>query len=173
MNENLQRKHQIVDEVHNGFKAASLAILAEYRGVDVAGMSTLRRNARESNVQVQVVKNSLAKRAVENTEFECLVEHFTGPVAIAMSDDPVGAAKTVTEFAKTQPLFKVQTGAMNGKLVDAGQLSELAQLPGREELLAKLLGTMAAPMQKLVGTLNALPANLVYGLAAIRDAKVE
>jgi len=173
MNENLQRKHQIVDEVHNGFKAANLAILAEYRGVDVAGMSALRKRARESNVQIQVVKNTLAKRAVENTEFECLMDHFTGPVAIAMSDDPVSTAKTIAEFAKSEPLFKVQTGAMNGELVAVEQIEHLAELPSREELLAKLLGTMAAPLQKLVATLHALPSNLVYGLAAIRDSKSE
>ena len=173
MKENLQRKHKIVDEVHQGFKSATLAVLAEYRGVNVAGMSALRRTARDSNVQIQVVKNTLAKRAVKNTDFECLIDHFTGPVAIALSEDPVVAAKTVTEFAKTEPNFKVQTGALNGQLMDADKLSDLAALPGREQLLAQLLGTMAAPMQKLVATLNALPSNFVYGLAAIRDAKSE
>ncbi len=171
MNENLQRKHEIVDEIHNGFKAANMAIIAEYRGVDVSGMSELRKNAREANVQIQVVKNTLAKRAAENTDFECLIEHFNGPLAIALAQDPVGAAKTLTDFAKNQPNFKVQTGALNGELVNAEQLNELAQLPGREQLLAQLLGTMAAPMQKLVATLNALPTNLVYALVAIRDQK--
>ena len=171
MNENLKRKHQIVDDVHNGFKLAKLAVLVEYRGVDVAGMSTLRRNARAANVQIQVVKNTLAKRAVENTDFECLHEYFTGPVAIALSVDPVNAAKTVSEFAKTNPLLKVQTGAMNGTLIDIEQVNQLAELPSREVLLGSLLGTLAAPLQKLVGTLHALPANLVYALAAIRDSK--
>ncbi len=173
MNENLQRKHKIVDEVHDGFKAAHLAVLAEYRGVDVAGMSALRRNARESNVQIQVVKNTLAKRAVENTEFECLTEHFIGPVAIALSDDPVNAAKTVSNFAKDNPNFKVQTGAMKGELVSVDQIKRMADLPGRDELLAQLVGTLAAPLQSLVRTLNALPSNLVYALAAVRDSKSE
>ena len=171
MNENLQRKHKIVDEVHGDFKSAGLAVLAEYRGVDVAGMSALRRSARESNVQIQIVKNTLAKRAVEDTDFECLSEHFTGPIAIALSEDPVATAKTVHEFAKANPLFKVQTGAMQGKLVDTEQLKQLADLPSREVLLSTLIGTMAAPMQKLVRTLNAVPSNLLYALAAIRDSK--
>lgn len=173
MNENLERKHKIVDEVHKSFKAANLAILAEYRGVDVAGMSTLRRNARESNVHVQVVKNTLAKRAVEDTDFECLTEHFIGPVAIVVSEDPVGAAKTISDFAKANPEFKVQTGAMNGDLVSSEQLAALAKLPGRDELLAKLIGIMSAPMQNLVGTLHAIPGKLVRTLAAVRDAKTD
>lgn len=173
MNENLERKHKIVDEVHEGFKAANLAILAEYRGVDVAGMSALRKHARDSNVHVRVVKNTLAKRAVEDTEFECLIEHFTGPVAIATAEDPVGAAKTISDFAKANPEFKVQTGAMNGDLVSPEQLAALAKLPSRDELLAKLLSTMKAPMQNLVGTLNAIPVNFVRTLAAVRDAKAD
>lgn len=173
MNENLERKHKIVDEVHEGFKAANLAILAEYRGVDVAGMSTLRRNARESNVHIRVVKNTLAKRAVEDTDFECLTEYFTGPVAIATSEDPVGAAKTIASFTKVNPNFKVQAGAMNGGLVTAEQLAALAKLPSRDELLAKLIGTMMAPMQNLVGTLNAIPEKFVRTLAAVRDAKTD
>ena len=165
MNENLQRKHKIVDEVHNDFKSAGLAVLAEYRGVDVAGMSALR------NVQIQIVKNTLAKRAVEDTEFECLSEHFSGPIAIALSEDPVATAKTIHEFAKANPLFKVQTGAMQGRLVDTEQLKQLADLPSREVLLSTLIGTMAAPMQKLVRTLNAVPSSLLYALVAIRESK--
>ncbi len=173
MNENLQRKHKIVDEVQSGFQRANLAVLAEYRGVNVAGMNALRKSARESNVQVQVVKNTLAKRAVVGTDFECLSHLFVGPIAIALSEDPVGAAKTASEFAKSNPMFKVQTGAMNGSLLDVEQINQLAELPSRDELLAKLLGTLSAPMQKLVGTLHALPFNLLQTLIAIKNAKQE
>lgn len=173
MNENLAKKHQIVDAVHNDFKAAALAIVAEYRGVNVAGMSELRRSAHESNVHIQVVKNTLARRAVQETEFECLTDHFTGPVAIATADNPVVAAKTVSGFAKTNPQFKVQAGAMNGRLVNEDEINALASMPSREELLAMVVGTMAAPMQKLVSTLHALPSKLVRTMAAVRDQKAE
>ena len=108
---------------------------------------------------------------MEDTDFECLFEYFTGPIAIALSEDPAATAKTVHEFAKTNPLFKVQTGAMQGSLIDSEQLKQLADLPSREVLLSTLIGTMAAPMQKLVRTLKAVPSNLVYALAAIRDSK--
>ncbi len=170
MNENLQRKHEIVDAVHNQLESATLAVVSEYRGVDVAGMSELRKKAREANVHVQVVKNTLARRAVEDTEFECLKDHFNGPLALALSDDPVAVAKTVSDFASENKEFKVQAGAMNGALYTAEQLDQIAKLPGRDELLAKLLGTMAAPMQKFVSTLNEIPTGFVRVLAAVRDS---
>ena len=170
MNENLQRKHHIVDSVHKEFESATLAVLSEYRGVDVAGMGALRRKAREANVHIQVVKNSLARRAVENTEFECLKDQFNGPIALAMSDDPVAVAKTVSDFAAENSAFTIQTGAMNGQLVSAEELEQIARLPGRDELLATLIGTMAAPIQKFVSTLNEIPTSFVRVLAAVRDA---
>ena len=171
MKENIQRKHQVVDSVRQHFESAQLAVLSEYRGVDVAGMTNLRRSARESNVHIQVVKNTLARRAVENTEFECLKEQFTGPLALVVSEDAVAAAKTVSDFAKQNSKFTVQTGAMNGHLLNADQLEQIAKLPGRDELLAKLLGTMAAPIQKFVSTLNEVPSGFVRVLAAIKDSQ--
>lgn len=170
MNENLQRKHRIVDTVQKEFESATLAVLSQYRGVDVAGMGELRRKARKTNVHIQVVKNTLARRAVENTEFECLRDEFKGPVALAISDDPVAVAKTVSDFAADHSAFKIQTGAMNGQLLSVEQLEQIAKLPNREELLAKLLGTMAAPMQKFVSTLNEIPSGFLRVLAAVRDA---
>ena len=173
MNENLARKHQIVDDARQRFLAANLAVIAEYRGVDVAGMSKLRRMARESNVHVQVVKNTLAKRAVENTDFACLTEHFTGPLAIAMADDPIAVAKTVSDFAKNYKEFSIQAGAMDGELLTAGQLSDLAKLPSREELLAKLMATMRAPVQNMINTLHAIPSGFLRVLAQVRDSNRE
>ncbi len=173
MNENLARKHEIVETVHNHFLSANLAVLAEYRGVDVAGMSALRRKARESDVHIQVVKNTLARRAAKNTEFECLTEHFTGPVAITVANDPVAAAKTVAEFAKQHDHFKIQTGAFKGQLISVEEVQQLAMMPSREELLAKLLATLAAPIQQFVATLNEVPSGFVRCLAAIRDSAEE
>ncbi len=170
MNENLARKQQIVEKVHNHFLSSKLAVLAEYRGVDVAGMSDLRRRARESDVHIQVVKNTLARRAVKFTEFECLTEHFTGPVAIAVANDPVAAAKTVAEFAKTHNEFKIQTGAFQGQLISVEEVQQLATMPSRDELLAKLLATIAAPIQQFVSTLNEIPSSFVRCLAAVRDS---
>ncbi|MDE0308661.1 MAG: 50S ribosomal protein L10 [Acidiferrobacterales bacterium] len=171
MNENLERKHQIVDAVHKDLESAKLAVLSEYRGVDVAGMGVLRREAREANVRIQVVKNTLARRAVDDTDFECLKEHFNGPLALAVADDPVAVAKTLSEFAAKNTQFRIQTGAMNGQLISAEQLEQIAKLPGRDELLARLMGTMAAPIQKFVSTLNEIPSGFVRVLAAVRDSE--
>ncbi len=173
MNENLARKTQIVEEVHTELSAASFAVLAQYRGVDVANMNALRRNAREANVQVRVVKNTLARRAAENTEFACLTDHFVGPVAIASSQDVVAAAKAMVDFAKDAEQFEIRIGAMNGQLITSEQVAEIAKLPGREELLGKLVGTLAAPIQKLLGTLNEVPSKFARTLVAIKDAKGE
>ena len=122
MNENLQRKHEIVEEVRERFLASKIVILAEYRGVDVSGMTELRRSARELNVYVRIVKNTLARRAVENTGYECLKEQFLGPLAIALSDDPVVVAKLMHEFSKSNDALKIQTGAMNGEILSPEEL---------------------------------------------------
>jgi large subunit ribosomal protein L10 len=173
MNENLQRKHQIVDQVHKELQSANLAILAEFRGVDVANMSNLRRKARETNVRIQVVKNSLARRAAEDTDFECLIDHFVGPVALATSEDLVAVAKTIANFSKENNTFTIRTGALNGELLSEEKLEQIARLPSREELLGKLAGTLAAPIQRFVNALNAIPTGLVRVLAAVKDSKEE
>ena len=173
MNENLQRKHEIVEEVRERFLASKIVILAEYRGVDVSGMTELRRSARELNVYVRIVKNTLAKRAVENTGYECLKDQFLGPLAIALSDDPVVVAKLMHEFSKSNDALKIQTGAMNGEILSPEELKVLATLPSRDELLAKLVGTMSAPLQNLVGTLSQIPASMIRVLSAVRDSRSE
>ena len=171
MNVNLQRKQEIVEQLKDRLQSANLAVLAEYRGVNVAGMSDLRRQARESDVHVQVVKNSLARRAVEDTDYACLTNQLLGPLAIASSTDPVAAAKLVADFAKKHEPFQIHAGAMNGQLLDAANVNQLAKLPGREELIGQLVGVTAAPIRNLLGTLNQLPTMLVRTLAAVRDAK--
>ncbi|HEY5682723.1 MAG TPA: 50S ribosomal protein L10 [Sulfuricaulis sp.] len=168
----LDEKKAVVAEVSGKLTGAQAAMLAEYRGLSVAQMTTLRRKAHESNVFLRVVKNSLARRAVEGTGFECLKDQMIGPLAFAVSADPVAVAKILSEFAKENEALKIKVGAMDGKLMSLAQIQALAVLPGREQLLALLLGTLQAPVQKFVQTLNEVPAKFVRTLAAVRDAKV-
>jgi len=119
------------------------------------------------------VKNTLARRAVEGTSFECLKDQMVGPLAFAVSADPVAVAKILSEFAKDNEMLKIKAGAMSGKLMSLAQIQALAVLPGREQLLAQLLGTMQAPVRTFVQTLNEVPAKFVRALAAVRDAKAQ
>jgi len=168
---NLEQKKAVVAEVSEVASAAETAILAEYRGLTVAQMSDLRRNARNAGVTVRVVKNTLARRAFEGTDFECLNEQLSGPLTLAMSDDPAAAAKALHDFAKDNEALKIKAGAMGGKLLSDAEIVALAKLPTRDELLGKLAGTMQAPIQKFVQTLNEVPGSFVRVLAAVRDQK--
>ena len=167
----LDEKKAVVAEVSGKLTDAQAAMLAEYRGLSVAQMTVLRRKAYEGKVYLRVVKNTLARRAVEGTSFECLKDQMSGPLAFAVSTDPVAVAKILSEFAKDNEALKIKAGAMGGKLMSLAQIQALAVLPGREQLLAMLLGTMQAPIQKFVQTLNEVPAKFVRALAAGRDAK--
>jgi large subunit ribosomal protein L10 len=167
----LDEKKAVVAEVSGKLSGAQAAMLAEYRGLSVAQMTTLRRKAYDSQVYLRVVKNTLARRAVEGTSFECLKDQMSGPLAFAVSADPVAVAKILSEFAKDNEQLKIKAGAMSGKLMSLEQIQALAVLPGREQLLAQLLATMQAPVQKFVQTLNEVPAKFVRALAAVRDAK--
>lgn len=171
MNANLARKHEIVDETRKMLENCTLAVLADYRGVDVAGMSQLRKNARDANVSVKIMKNSLARRAVENTRFECLADSFSGPLAIAWSEDPVALAKVVSKFEKSNEHFSFRAGAMDGQALSAEQFSNLASLPSHDELIAKFVGTCSSPLANFVTILNRLPTSLVLALSAVRDQK--
>ena len=169
----LDEKKAVVAEVSAKLSGAQAAMLAEYRGLTVAQMTALRRKAHDGKVYLRVVKNTLARRAVEGTGFECLKDQMTGPLAFAASADPVAVAKILSEFAKENALLKIKAGAMSGKLMSLAQITALAVLPGREQLLAQLLGTMQAPVRKFVQTLNEVPAKFVRALAAVRDAKAQ
>jgi large subunit ribosomal protein L10 len=169
----LDEKKAVVAEVAEKLTGAQAAMLAEYRGLSVAQMTALRRKAHDGKVYLRVVKNTLARRAVEGTSFECLKDQMVGPLAFAVSADPVAVAKMLSEFAKDNELLKIKAGAMSGKLMSLAQIQALAVLPGREQLLAQLLGTMQAPVQKFVQTLNEVPAKFVRALAAVRDAKAQ
>jgi large subunit ribosomal protein L10 len=168
---NLDEKKAVVAEVSKQIENAQSMILAEYRGVDVGDMTSLRAKARNSGVYLKVLKNKLVKRAVENTPFSSLSEDMVGPLVFGISDDPVAAAKVLNDFAKENNLFVIKSGAMPNERLDANAIKALASLPSREELLAKLLGTMQAPIAKFVRTLNEVPTKFVRGLAAVRDQK--
>ncbi|MCR4301406.1 MAG: 50S ribosomal protein L10 [Sulfuricaulis sp.] len=167
----LDEKKAVVAEVSGKLTDAQAAMLAEYRGLSVAQMTVLRRKAHEGKVYLRVVKNTLARRAVEGTSFECLKDQMSGPLAFAVSTDPVLVAKILSEFAKDNEALKIKAGAMGGKLMTLAQIQALAVLPGREQLLAMLLGTMQAPVRTFVQTLNEVPTKFVRALAAVRDAK--
>jgi large subunit ribosomal protein L10 len=169
----LDEKKAVVAEVSAKLSGAQAAMLAEYRGLTVEQMTKLRRKAYDGKVYLRVVKNTLARRAVEGTSFECLKDQMVGPLAFAVSADPVAVAKILSEFAKDNELLKIKAGAMSGKLMSLVQIQALAVLPGREQLLAQLLGTMQAPVRKFVQTLNEVPAKFVRALAAVRDAKAQ
>lgn len=169
----LDEKKAVVAEVSGKLTDAQAAMLAEYRGLSVAQMTVLRRKAHDGKVYLRVVKNTLARRAVEGTSFECLKDQMVGPLAFAVSTDPVAAAKILSEFAKDNEALKIKAGAMGGKLMSLAQIQALAVLPGREQLLAMLLGTMQAPVRTFVQTLNEVPAKFVRALAAVRDAKAK
>jgi large subunit ribosomal protein L10 len=146
MSLNIEQKKAVVAEVTEQFKDAQAALVAEYRGLTVAQMTDLRSKARKSDIYLRVVKNTLARRAIQGSEFECMKDQFTGPLALAISKDPVAVAKMLSEFAKDNDKLKIRAGAMSGKLMSIEQVQALAKLPSREQLLAILAGTMQAPL---------------------------
>ena len=171
MSLSLEEKKVVVAQVASVLSESQVAVVAEYRGLTVAEITDLRRRAREAGVFLKVVKNTLAKRAIKDSDFVCLEEHFVGPLALAASEDPVAVAKVLSNFAKDNERLEIKVGAMSGALLSFADIQALASLPGRNELLAMLVGTLQAPIQKFVQTLNELPASFVRTLAAVRDAK--
>lgn len=170
----LEDKKAIVAEVNEVAAGALSAVLADARGVDVGAMTSLRKSARENQVYLRVVRNTLAKRAVEGTEFECVQEALVGPTIFGFSmEDPGAAARIFKDFAKDNDNFEVKALAVGGELLDASQLDRLAKLPTRDEALAMLMSVMQAPITKLVRTANEVPGKLVRTVAAIRDQKQE
>jgi len=171
VNVNKQDKQQIVEELHAAWSESTAGVVAQYRGLSVGEMGDLRRRLHEADVSLQVVKNTLARRAAEGTDFKAAEELFTGPVAIAFGKDPVGMAKAISEFAKEHKALEVKGGMLDGKMVDVAGVNALASLPSREVLLAKMLGSMQSPISGFVRTLAEVPASFVRTLAAIRDQK--
>ena len=170
---NLEQKQAVVSEIAAQLGSAQSVIVAEYRGLDVGAVSDLRAKARKSGLYLRVLKNSLARRAVKGTPFEKLSDQMVGPLIYGISQDPVAGAKVLSAFAKDNEKLVIRGGAMPNVLMSLKDVKALAALPSREELLAKLVGTMQAPIVKLVRTLNEVPGKFVRGLAAVRDSQAK
>ncbi len=168
----LEQKKQVVAEVAEVAANAHSAIAAEYRGLTVDALTSLRAKAREEGVYLRVVKNTLAKRAVQGTEFECMGDQMVGPLMLAFSqEDPGAAARLISDFSKANDKLIVKLIALGGKLLDASDLKKLASLPNREQAISQLMAVIRAPLDKLASTLNEVPTKFVRLMAAIKDQK--
>jgi len=165
-------KEAIVADLHEQALEALSAVIADYRGATVEQMTQLRRLAREQGVYTKVVRNTLARRAVEGTEFECLGESFVGPTLLALSkEDPGSAARLLKDFAKDHEAIVVKALAVGGQTYGAEDIDLLAKLPTRDQALATLMQVMLAPATKLVRTMNEVPGKLVRTIEAVRQQK--
>ena len=173
MSLNLEGKKEVVAEVSARLADAQTVILAEYRGLPVEAITVLRARARKDGVYLRVLKNTLARRAVQGTPFEKLSDQMVGPLAYGISKDPVAAAKVLHAYSKENDKLVIKGGAMPNYVMSAKEVGNLATMPSREQLLAKLLGTMQAPVVKFVQTLNEVPGKFVRTLAAVRDAQAK
>lgn len=172
MSLNLEQKQAVVAEVAEVASRAFSAVAAEYRGLTVAEMTELRAKAREAGVYLRVVKNTLARRAFDGTDFECMSDSLVGPLVLAFSqEDPGSAARLVRDFAKSNDKLVAKVIAISGELVDAAQIDRVANLPTRDEALSQLMAVMKAPIEKFVRTLNEPTAKMVRTFAALRDQK--
>ncbi|ROR34815.1 50S ribosomal protein L10 [Inmirania thermothiophila] len=172
MSLNLEQKKAVVAEVAQVAASAHSAVAAEYRGLTVAQMTELRRKAREAGVYLRVVKNTLARRALEGTDFACMRDGLTGPLLLAFSqNDPASAARVVRDFAKAHDRLVPRMVALGGQVYDGSELDRVASLPTYDEAISMLMAVMKAPVEKLARTLNEVPGKLVRTVAAIRDQK--
>lgn len=168
----LESKREIVASVNAVASEALSVVVADYRGLNVAEMTDLRRQARETGVYLKVVQNTLAKRAIEGTEYECIDETLVGPTMLAFSQqDPGAAARLIKDFGKAHSALEVKALSVNGKLYGSQDIDILAKLPTRDEAISRLMGTMQAPVGKFVRTANAVPVKLVRTLVAYKDQK--
>lgn len=160
MSLNIDDKKAVVAEVVAEVAKAQTIVIAEYRGISVGAMTVLRANARKSGVYLRVLKNTLARRAVADTDFAALADEMVGPLVYGFSEDPVAAAKLLNDFAKTNDKLVIKAGSYSGKVLDKAGVAALASVPSREELLSKLLYVMKAPV-----------SGFARGLAALAEKK--
>lgn len=169
---NLEQKKAVVAEVAEVAKNALAAVAAEYRGLTVEEMTDLRVKARQGGVYLKVAKNTLVRRAVEGTEFECIQDSLEGPLLLAFSmEDPGAAARLVKDYAKEHDKLVTRHVVVGGALFDASELERLSTLPTYDQALSMLMGVMKAPVEKFVRTLAEPHTKLVRTFAAVRDAK--
>jgi len=168
----LEEKKAIVADVAEIAAIAHSAVAAEYTGISSNEMNELRSEARKGGVYLRIVKNSLAKRAVEGTDYACMSETFTGPLILAFSqEDPGSAARVVKAFAKEHENLVVKSLSVGGQLLAANELERLASLPTKDQAISMLMSVMQAPVTKLARTINEVPGKMVRTFAAVRDQK--
>ncbi len=168
----LEDKQQVVSEVAAVAQTAHSLVAADYCGLTVAEMTELRSQARDADVYLRVVKNTLARRALEGTEFQCVQDRLTGPLILAFSrEEPGAAARLLKRYMKDHAKLEVKMLAIGGQVMEPSDLERLASIPTREEALATLMAAIRAPLDKFARTLNEVPGKFVRTLAAIRDHK--
>ncbi len=168
----LEGKKQIVAEVNETASSALSLVVADSRGVTVNDMTELRAKAREANIQLRVVRNTLARRALEQTEYECISPELSGPSLFGFSmEDPGACARLFKDFAKENDKFEIKALAVGGEVLGADKIDVLAKLPTREQALASLAAVMIAPVTKLVRTFNEVPSKVTRVVAAVKDKK--
>jgi large subunit ribosomal protein L10 len=163
---NVEDKKAIVADVGAQLAAAQTVVLAEYRGIPVEQLTKLRASARDQGVYLRVLKNTLARRAAQGTQFEPLADSMVGPLIYGISVDPIASAKVLQNFAKTQDQLIIKAGLYNGKLLDVAGVKALATIPSRDELLSQLLGVMLAPVSAMARVLGAVAAQKAEGVPA-------
>ncbi|HFD87625.1 MAG TPA: 50S ribosomal protein L10 [Gammaproteobacteria bacterium] len=169
---NLNDKKAIVAEVADVAANAYSAVAAHYIGLTVGDMTELRKKARESGVYLRVVKNTLARRAIQGTDFECMSDALVGPLVLAFSqDDPGAAARVISEFTKDNAKLEVKIVSIGGKLLAAGEIDRLAKMPTKDQAISLMMALMKAPVEKLARTLNEVPTKVTRVVAAVRDQK--
>ncbi|MEJ2657353.1 MAG: 50S ribosomal protein L10 [Desulfobacterales bacterium] len=168
----IDKKKEIVKDLHDKFARSKVVIITDYKGLDVATINDLRRRLREHQIEYKVVKNSLLVRASEETHVALIKDRFMGPTAVALSyDDPIAPAKVLTKFIEEHSELEIKTGVMDGKMIDFDAIKKMSTLPSREELLGQFLSAANGVATSFVRVLNAVPVQLLHVLQAIKEQK--